>query len=370
MTPQSFAKPVSLKEKIGQMLIVGFKGMTLKPTDAIVQAILAQHVGGVILFDYDFQTKTFDHNIKNPKQLKNLTNSLQSYATQAAKNHQNDLIPLLISIDYEGGSVNRLKENYGFPQTISAEEIGQSPKEIAMQYANKMAQTLKEAGISINFAPVVDVNINPENPVIGKLKRSFSHNPKKVAALAAIFSKSFYQHGVLCAYKHFPGHGSSTQDTHAGFVDVTATWKDSELKPYRELLSKKYACPIVMTAHVVNRKLDPHGNPASLSYAMTTTLLRNTIKFDGLVVTDDLQMKAITEHYRIADAVRLAINAGADLLIFGNQLVPIPQDPKSLIELIYRDVKSGKISEARINEAYQRIIKLKQQLRENQLDQN
>lgn len=362
----AMAKTLMLKEKIGQMLIIGFKGMELKPNDAIVKAILAQRIGGVILFDYDFQTKTYQHNIQSPEQLKHLTQQLQAYAQKAALKDENDLTPLFIGVDNEGGKVNRLKENYGFAKTLSAAEIGRGSLEQAKHYAKQMAETLKAEGININFAPVIDVNVNPDNPVIGKLGRSFSDDAQKVAEYAAIFAKAYHDHGILCAYKHFPGHGSSTEDTHAGFVDVTKTWQEYELAPYKQLLQQANGCPMVMTAHVVHYGLDQKGYPASISAAMTKGLLRDKLHFNGVVITDDLQMKAIVDNYGLADAVRHAVNAGADILVFGNQLVSAPQDPNQIVEMIYQDVKIGKISESRINEAFERIMKLKQQLRKNE----
>lgn len=357
----ALATNVLLKEKIGQMLLVGFKGTKLHRTDPIVQSILAQQIGGVILFDYDFQTKTFDHNIKNPEQLKHLTHQLQKYANEASANNKNS-VPLFISIDYEGGKVNRLKEDMGFPKTLSAADIGVLTADEAKQYAEQMATTLKEAGINLNFAPVLDVNVNPDNPVIGQLGRSFSSDPQKVVKYARIFSRAYQNHGILPVYKHFPGHGSSTGDTHVGFVDVTNTWVDEELTPYKQLLQQPEDCPMIMTAHVLHYGLDNKGYPASLSQAITTTLLRETLHFKGVVVTDDLQMKAVSDHYGLVDAVRLAINAGADILVFGNQLVSTPEDPQQIVDLIYQDVMTGHIPEGRIDEAYQRIMKLKNNL--------
>ncbi|MCD6039716.1 MAG: nagZ 2 [Gammaproteobacteria bacterium] len=356
------ANEVTLKDKIGQMLIIGFQGTELRPEDAIVQAILAQRIGGVILFDYNFQTKKYERNIISAEQLKALTQQLQAYAKQAAITRKNNLSHLIISTDYEGGRVNRLKEDYGFPPTRSAAEIGQETEEEAQLQAQQMAATLQEAGINLNFAPLLDVNINPDNPIIGKLGRSFSSDPQKVVKYAALFSKAYQNAGILCAYKHFPGHGSSTGDTHAGFVDVTQTWQEEELEPYQQLFQQSYSCPLVMTAHVVHYGLDGKGYPASLSAQMTTGLLRQALHFEGVVVTDDMQMKAITDNYGLSEAVTLAVNAGADMLIFGNQLVPIPQDPQEIVDIIYQGVQSGKISEARIDEAYQRILKLKSSL--------
>lgn len=348
----TITKEITLKHKIGQMLLVGFKGTELQPTDLIVEAILEQQIGGVILFDYNYQTKIYDHNISDPAQLKYLTQQLQNY-------NKNNMHPLLISIDYEGGKVNRLKEKYGFPPALSAAEIGLGTYEKAAHYAYEMAKTLKEMGINLNFAPVLDVNINPDNPVIGKIDRSFSNNPQKVIHYAELFSKAHQDQGILFAYKHFPGHGSSTSDSHLGFVDVTETWQELELEPYYTLLPQFSDCAMVMIAHVVHYGLDNKGYPASLSAAMTQKLLRETLGFNGVVVTDDLQMKAITDQYGLKEALRLAINAGADILVFGNQLVASYQDPKQLVEMIYADVLSGEISLSRIEESYQRICQLK-----------
>lgn len=345
------------------MLMIGFDGMVLSSDHPITQAILAQQIGGVILFDYNFQTKKFERNIKNPQQLQSLTQQLQNYNELSAKQHQNQLVPLLIGIDYEGGQVNRLKESYGFPKTLSAAELGTGSQEQAIQYADTMAKTLQQAGINFNFAPVVDVNVNPDNPVIGKLARSFSSDPKKVIEYAKIFAAAFKKHGIIFSYKHFPGHGSSLSDTHAGFVDITKTWREYELEPYQQLLKNSEDEAAVLTSHVVHYDLDHQGMPASLSTEITTELLRKKLKFNGVVITDDLQMKAITDNYPVAETVRLAINAGADILVFGNQLVKTAQDPAELIEMIYSDVKSGKISEHRVDEAYQRIIKLKQNIK-------
>lgn len=259
--------------------------------------------------------------------------------------------------------VTRLKSKYGFPQTISTEDIGRGTDEQASKYAHQMADVLKQIGINFNFAPVLDVNVNPENPVIGALGRSFSSNPEKVAHYASIFSQAYKEKGILCTYKHFSGHGSSTNDTHDGFVDVTKTWKAYELVPYKTLIRQSESCPVIMTAHVTNTRLDSKGLPCTLSYEMITKLLREELHFNGVVVTDDMQMKAIADQYGSADAIKLSINAGADILLFGNRMVSVRQDPKQLIDIIYDSIQSGEISETRINEAYQRIMKLKAQLR-------
>ena len=257
-----YAKDTTLKEKIGQMLIIGFKGSELKPDNFIVKTLLAQQVGAVVLFDYDAESKTYDHNIKNPQQLKKLTQDLQRYAKQAAEERNNDLYPLLIGIDYEGGKVNRLKERYGFPKTLSAAEIAALPYDDVKRYAEQMADTLKQAGINLNFAPVIDVNVNPDSPVIGKIGRSFSADPEKVVDYASIFSEVYQANNIVCTYKHFPGHGSANGDTHMGFVDVTDTWKEYELDPYTKLLSQPFGCPVVMPWKPARPRVGlPHSRP-------------------------------------------------------------------------------------------------------------
>jgi beta-N-acetylhexosaminidase len=354
--------PITLREKIGQMIIIGFKQAGLKPNDVVVKAILAEQLGGIVLFDYDMQSKTFNHNIRNPQQLKKLVQQLQDYTNQAAKIHRNYLKPLLISIDYEGGQVSRLSEQMGFPKTFSAADIGRMTMPIAQKEIEKMVHTLQQAGINMNFTPVLDVNTNPENPIIGKKERSFSNNPRKVADYAAMISKIYHDNHIICVYKHFPGHGSSTGDTHAGFVNITQTWKPYELLPYKALISKPYHCPMIMMAHLVHFGLDREGYPASLSYEMTTQLLRKKLKYNGIIITDDLQMKAITDKYSLRETMRLAINAGANILVFGNQLVTVPQNPGEIIDMVVADVRAGKISIKHINDSYERIVKLKKTL--------
>ena len=356
---------VSLRDKIGQMLLIGFDGKTINSQSSIVKNIEKNNIGGVILFDYDYLSKTYDRNIESPAQVKQLNRDLQYFTRQGNLKHHRPKLPLLISVDYEGGKVNRLPEQYGFPQTISAAEIGKKSFEAAESAAESMAQTLKEAGFNLNFAPVLDVNVNPDNPVIGKMERSFSTDATTVANYSSIYSRHFLNQKIQCAYKHFPGHGSSTKDSHLTFVDVTDTWQTYELEPYQQLLSSTKSCGVVMTAHIVNRQLDRTGLPATLSHTVLTNLLRQQLNFKGVIITDDMQMKAISDNYGLDQALVLTINAGADMLIFGNNLSITPQDPKQLIDMIEAKVLSGAIKPERITEAYQRIMVLKQSIHHN-----
>lgn len=357
-----YAAEPSLRDKIGQMLIIGFQGKAIDSQSPIAQAITKNNIGGVILFDFNQQSQTFDKNIESPAQVKQLNEQLQHVTQQANQSHHRANLPLLISVDYEGGRVNRLNPRYGFPPIPSAKAVGKHSLEEATITAKLMADTLKTAGFNLDFAPVLDVDVNPENPIIGKLERSFSSSPDQVMQYGQTYSQQFGANKILCSYKHFPGHGSSLADSHLGFVDITDTWGHEELIPFLGLLSQPNHCNMIMVAHVVNRNLDITGVPATLSYNIISGLLRHDLQFDGVVITDDMQMKAIANYYGIATAVTLSINAGVDMLIFGNQLAEKMQDPTELVDLIEEKVNSGDISEERINEAYQRIVKMKETL--------
>lgn len=363
ITNTTNAKPeLSLRDKIGQMLLIGFDGKKIDAQSSIVKTIEKNNIGGVILFDYNYRTKTYDKNIESPAQVRQLNNDLQSFNRQGNSKHHRPQLPLLISVDYEGGKVNRLAEQYGFPRTVSANEVGKKNFVVAESIAESMAKTLTDTGFNLNFAPVLDVNVNPNNPVIGKKERSFSSDASTVSSYAAIYSRHFLNHNIQCAYKHFPGHGSSTNDSHLGFVDVTDTWNADELNPYEQLLNSNESCGMVMTAHIVNRQLDASGLPATLSHTILTHLLRHQLNFKGVIITDDMQMKAISDHYGLERALVLAINAGADMLIFGNNLSVEPQDPEQLINLIESKVLSGEINPDRINDAYEHIRALKESI--------
>lgn len=356
----TLAESISLRDKIGQMLIIGFKGEAVEQNSPIVQAITDHNLGGVILYD----RKLVGKNIINPEQVQSLNLHLQQFNHAAHQIQQRPDLPLLIAVDYEGGKVNRLKEAYGFPPTLSAAAIGQMNLEDANAQAASMADTLQTAGFNMDFAPVLDININPENPIIGKMERSFSNNPGDVAKYAEIFSQNFLARNIQCAYKHFPGHGSSSSDSHLGFVDVTNEWQADELEPYQQVFAGPNPCGMVMTAHIVNRNLDESGLPATLSHKILTELLRERLQFSGVIITDDMQMLAIRDHYGLKQAITLAINAGADMLMFANQLAPNEPDlyPKELIDLIENEVRLGHISEALIDASYQRIVNFKKTL--------
>ncbi len=341
------ALAADLDAMIGQMLMAGFRGYEVDETSPIVRDIAERNLGGVILFDYDVKLGKAERNIKSPAQVKALIASLKSHATT----------PLLVAVDQEGGRVQRLKPTYGFKGSPSAQELGTQSDTVISDAANAVGLELAEAGFNLDFAPVADVNVNPDSPAIGGIERSFSADPERVAQCDEIFLKGLQDHGVIGCLKHFPGHGSAGADSHLGLTDVTNTWSEAELIPYR-MLVKNGSVKVIMTAHIFNAKLDPRY-PATLSSKVITGILRDEIGFDGVIITDDMNMKAITEFYGREDAIRRAINAGADILLFGNNLVYDPEIVKTAHGIIRVLVDSGKISKERIAESYERIMRLK-----------
>lgn len=342
----------NLEAQVGQMLMVGFRGLEVDDRSPIVRDIRAGRVGGVIIFDYDVALKNPVRNVASPEQLKNLVGDLQA---------ANPDLPLFVAIDQEGGRVNRLKERYGFPPTVSQAWLGtQNDLALTRFYADQTAGTLSELGINVNLAPVVDVNVNPDNPVIGKLERSFSADPLIVAQHATEVIISHQLAGIFTALKHFPGHGSSTTDSHLGFTDITDSWSEVELIPYREILHT-VGVDMIMTAHVFNAQLDPEW-PATLSPAIMQNLLRDQMNYQGVIISDDMQMQAITDHYSLDIALEQTIMAGADIIIFGNNLVYDEQIAQKAIATILRLVREGRIPEWRIQQSSARIMHLKSRL--------
>ena len=342
---------VSLEHKIGQMLMVGFHGTSAAPSSQICKDIKKYHVGAVILFDFNPVDKSKPKNIATKSQLKKLTSELQACSHDGK---------LLIAVDQEGGKVQRLKSKYGFygkfPKASDVIKMDQS--KIKSTYT-KMSAELHSVGINYDLAPVVDLDINMKNHVIHGLGRSFGKDPKVVAKYASTFIDAMHSHGVLTSLKHFPGHGSSVGDTHKGFVDVTNLWKEVELEPYHLLKDK---ADTVMVAHVFNKRLDA-VYPASLSYKTITKMLRWKLGYHGVVITDDLQMGAISKKYTLSQTLALAINAGDDILLIGNQLDPKKvQSTKVLVETIRALVQSGEVKAESIDKAYTRIQKLKHKL--------
>ncbi len=345
---QAFGQKVdSLSIKIGQMILIG---MPKAEVDSVVLREVKQgKIGTLILFEKNVP--------KSAASFAALKKIIWTYQKAAP-------VPLLISIDQEGGKVNRLKDKYGFPRSITAREMGKAKSLDSVQfYAESIASNLAGLGINVNFAPVVDVTVSnsPSNPIFAT-GRSFSSNADSVALFAKEYIKPHRKYGVVTVLKHFPGHGSSQDDSHFGIVDITNYWKEIELNPYKQLISEGYV-DAIMSAHVVNRKLDPSGYPGTLSNRVIDSLLRKKLNYNGVIFSDDMQMHAISKQYSIEETVKRAINAGIDILCFSNN-IPNSEERAAdkVLEIIRQAVVKGEISEKRINESYKRIMALKAKL--------
>ena len=322
------------------MLVFGFQGTHIGDDPSLCDTIRRDALGGVILFG---------KNLRTLPQTARLTAGLQALNRDT----------LLIAIDEEGGRVDRLAKLKTIPPTPSAREMAHLPPQKRERLWRAMAANLKRLGFNLNFAPVVDLAINPQNPVIVKKGRAFGNDPGQVAQLAKSFIRIHHAAGLLTTLKHFPGHGSSRSDSHKGFTDVTRTWHATELAPFQKLIDAG-CVDLIMSAHIFNAKLDPR-KPATLSSKVLTGLLRERLHYDRVIVTDDLQMGAITQNYSLEEAIAGAIDAGADLLLFGNQLAhPVTAD--RVIDIIASLLASGRIEAAAIHRANARIRSLKARL--------
>lgn len=349
----------SLRDKIGQMIMVGFRGTS--PSDKEVKSLERQAqkglIGGVIFFAY---------NLDNPQQVKKLTTSFK----QTKVPH-----PLLLAIDQEGGKVQRLGTKNGFADFLSAKQVTKQFANSSTAYYAGMAKMVKDAGFNMVLGPVVDLEYNPKDqkpsPVIGGLERSYSANPHTVAHYASSFMTAFHQQGVLTTLKHFPGHGYAQKDSHKGLVDVTMTHSPVELAPFYELIDSGQV-DAIMTGHLLNRSYDPL-HPATLSQKTLKPLLRDK-GYKGVIITDCLHMNAIQKHYTFDEIIIRAINAGIDILLFSNNnatsintsstqgRLPSSQLVEQIITVIEQAVAEGKISPRRINGSYKRIVKMKEKI--------
>lgn len=335
----------SLDFKIGQMILIGMPRAEVDT--AVLREVRTGKVGSLILFEKNI-----------PK-----TNSFAGLKKMTWTYQRSAPVPLFIGIDQEGGKVNRLKEKYGFPHSISAAAIGKSKSLDSVRfYAESTAATLAGLGINVNFAPVVDLAIEPNNPAIVKPERSYSANEDTVVWFAREVVKQHRKYGVITVLKHFPGHGSTKDDTHLGMADVTNTWRERELNPYKQLMASGNV-DAIMTAHIVNKNLDKNGNPGTLSKDILDGLLRKKMGFDGVVFSDDMQMHAIAKQYGLEEAIKMAVNAGVDIMCFSNNIQGTEERTVDKVHAIIKQfVATGDISKGRIDESYWRIMKLKSRL--------
>jgi beta-N-acetylhexosaminidase len=344
-SPGTSTATVPLRQRIARLLVVGFRGLRVQADDWVAGNIAVDGLGGVILFDKD-RVKP-QRNIRSETQVTALVSDLKALAPGRE---------LIVAIDQEGGLVTRLSPAYGFPAVASEESIGEQGDAAVTTWAEGLVATLADVGINLNLAPVVDLNVNPRNPAIGALDRAFSRDPATVTTDAGIEIQAHRAKGVRTALKHFPGLGSAKSNTDFGVADVTKTWTDQELDPYRGLIGAGLV-DVIMAGHLVNGQVDPAA-PASLSRAAVTDLLRGQLGWDGVVITDDMQAGAITDNFGREDAVALALEAGNDLLLFANQQVYDSEVVGWAVDVIEGFVSSGRITEARIDESYGRVTRL------------
>jgi beta-N-acetylhexosaminidase len=340
------ARLAAVSADVGQLLLVGFHGTE---SDPAIEPLLCQAgAGGIILFA---------RNIVDATQVSRLTATLSEQALRCTGRR------LLVAVDAEGGRVMRLGPAAGYTPTLSAAELGAGNDLVLTELeALRIGRTLAAAGITWNLAPVVDVGYNPANPVIVGVGRSFSANPRLVVSHARAFLRGMHAAGILTALKHFPGHGSSYADSHLGFVDVTDTASpDLELAPYRALIAEDVV-DSVMTAHVFNRHLD-RRYPATLSRATIQGLLRGELGFDGPVVSDDLRMGAIEQHYGLGEAAVLALAAGVDVLLVADDRLPGGGSAAAVVLSAVRDaLATGRLPLSRVVDAVRRIQGLRARL--------
>ncbi|TPE70021.1 glycoside hydrolase family 3 protein [Halalkalibacterium halodurans] len=337
---------MTLEEKIGQMMMPDFRTWNgqnvVEMLPEIEQMVKEYHLGGVILFR---------ENVVETEQIIHLVNDYQDAAEK---------LGLLITIDQEGGIVTRLQNGTDLPGNMA---LGATRSEgLASQAGTVIGRELQSLGINMNLAPVLDVNNNPDNPVIGV--RSFSENPELVGQLGVAYTKGLQSTGVAATAKHFPGHGDTDVDSHLGLPEVPhdrARLDEVELAPFRQAMAE--GIDAIMTAHVTFPAIDDtkvisekDGSlislPATLSEKVLTDLMRDDLGFEGVIITDAMNMNAISDHFGPTDAVIRSINAGADIIL-------MPVGLQTVFPAVVEAVENGEISEKRVNEAVKRILTLK-----------
>lgn len=337
----------NLNQAIADLLIFGFSGKSASDQDVqrVISDIENKRCGGVILLS---------RNIWSFDQMKALCLEISNASLSGDP---------LIAIDNEGGAVLRTSAATGFRSWISAEQAHASFTGFnqAYEYYLRRAVELHLVGVNLNLAPVVDVNTFRENPIIGALGRSYSSDPHEVARLASDFVVAHRDAQVLTSIKHFPGHGSSRVDSHFEIPDISASWDDDELIPFRSMINRGLT-DTIMTGHLYHPRFsDSEGYPASLS-RQTYSFIRNELRFDGVVVTDDLMMAPIEEIHSIEQAATSALKAGADLLIFSAFREVDPLLPGRVHASIKQALAEGQLDENAIYSSARRVRSLKRSL--------
>lgn len=331
----------------GAMIMTGFRGTSVP--EPFLEAVRKGRVGGVILFDRDV-TSGSARNIASPQQVARLTATLQKQAPR----------PLFIAVDQEGGQVRRLMPVRGFMNLPSAREMASLPPKEIFRLGQRAGREMARVGINVDLAPVVDIQSSRQSPGLGDMGRMFGTNAAAVSRLALAFAAGLEDGGVLPVLKHFPGLGSAVLDSHHELPDVTRTWRSCELFPYSEAFRQGWK-GMVLVGHVYHAGLDKKL-PASLSPAVIEKLLRGRLGWQGVVISDDLQMGAVTQGRSLEEIVRLAVAAGNDILLFGNNLHYDPALHERVFRALIGLVHRGVIPAWRLERSWRRIEALKASL--------
>jgi beta-N-acetylhexosaminidase len=335
---------MSREEKLGQMLTVFFEGPELSPE--LAEMIEEFHIGGIILYN-------FSGNIESPAQVARLTADAQRAAAAAGSPG------LFVAVDQEGGPVVRFRDGFTvFPPNMAAAAAG---IEAVRTKARVTAAELEAVGVNVNFAPVADVNVNPDNPIIGV--RSYGSDPEEVSRMSAAAIEAYRDAGVVSCAKHFPGHGDTAFDSHAEMPVIPHDRKrltDVELAPFRAAIAA--GAPAVMTAHVAVPALTGNATiPATMSREVLTGILCGEMGFAGVVVTDSLGMGALDKRFGIAETAERAFAAGADVLLFGADKGHDPAEQKIAYGHLLAGLESGLLSEKLLDDAVLRILEVKRE---------
>lgn len=336
----------SLEQMAGQMIVVGFAGDDVDDRGvAAARAEIAEGLLGGVMY-----LKT---NVASLAAVREMNAAFRAASPD---------LPPLLTLDQEGGMVERLTEAVGFPETPNAATIGKgSPTEARRLYA-KMAKGIAQQGFTVNFGPVVDLNRNPDNQVIARFGRAYGRDAATVSTFAAQFVAAHHDAGLLTALKHFPGHGSSTADSHEGFVDITQSWSPTELDPYGALIAEGLV-DMIMVGHLYHADYAGAGSsklPSSLSPDWIDGVLRSKLGFAGVVITDDLEMGAIREHYSLEETVIRAVTAGVDVLLFSNTAKSRPSLAAEVRAILVERAEADPAFRKRVEQSYRRIVALRQ----------
>ncbi len=341
-SPGLARQSAGLDQLVGRTLVLGFLGdqPDAPGTDLIEADLAAGRIGGVLFLR---------HNSRSRDGVLGLARRFRDASPDA-----------WLSIDQEGGFVQRLTTDMGFTDIPTAVELAAMGPAAAAPIFEAAARELADAGFNLNLAPVADLQ-QDGNEVIGRWNRAFGTDPSVVAAWCGQFIDAMEAAGVACALKHFPGHGRSAGDSHDGFVDLTGTWSFEEVEPFARLIESDHA-HLIMGGHLINRRLDPTGAPVTLSRPILHGFLRQAMRYDGAVITDDLDMGAIRDHYTREEAIVGSLAAGNDLLLISNSANADPDLPRRAVDWVGAAVERGDLSMERLQGANMRIDQLKGRL--------